>query len=185
MTIFLIAIGLAMDAFAVSIGLGIKDTREKLKLALKAGGLFSFFQMLMPLIGFELGLGFRTLISDYDHWVAFLLLAGIGAKMIYEGLSKKCNRPASSKTTRLTFFLLAIATSIDALAVGLGFAFLEMSILFPVLIIGVVTFVLSFVGVLIGKELGCRMQSRAEIFGGLVLLFIGLKILIQHSSILW
>lgn len=174
-----------MDAFAVSIGLGIKDTREKLKLAFKAGGLFAFFQMLMPVIGFKFGLGFRHIITEYDHWVAFFLLLMIGSKMLYEGLSKKCKKPSALKTSRGTLFLLAIATSIDALAVGLSFALLELSILAPVIVIGVVTFVLSFVGVLIGKRLGCAMQSRAEVFGGLVLIFIGAKILIQHSSFLW
>lgn len=180
LSVFLIAVGLAMDAFAVSIGLGIKDKREKIRLAFKAALLFSVFQMLMPIIGWSLGLGFKDFISSYDHWVAFLLLLLIGVKMIYEGIAPKCKVRQKQETSKTTLFVLAVATSIDALAVGVSFAFLDINIYLSIIVIGLVTFVLSFVGVDLGKRIGCRVQSWAEVFGGLILLLIGLKILVQH-----
>ena len=133
-----------MDAFAVSVGLGIKDTRGKLKLAISAAILFSVFQMLMPAIGWLLGVGFRNFISDYDHWVAFILLFFIGAKMIHEGVAPKCKTQSEEKTSNTALFILAVATSIDALAVGVSFAFLKISVVIPIFIIGAVTFVLCF-----------------------------------------
>ena len=179
-TILVIAVGLAMDAFAVSIGLGIKDTREKFKLAVKAAVLFSVFQMLMPILGWLAGIGLKDFIAAYDHWAAFILLLFIGAKMIYEGALPKCKTTKDVRTSIATLLLLAVATSIDALAVGVSFAFLDVSIVLPVVVIGAVTFVLCFVGVDLGKRIGCRMQKGAEVFGGVILVLIGIKILVQH-----
>ncbi len=184
LTVLVIAVGLAMDAFAVSVGLGIKDTREKLKLAINAALLFSVFQMLMPTIGWLLGVGFRDFISDYDHWATFILLSFIGAKMIREGAVPKCKTQSDKKTSKATLFVLAVATSIDALAVGVSFAFLNISVVTPILIIGVVTFVLCFIGVDLGNRIGCKMQRGAEVFGGVILILIGVKILVQHYGFL-
>ncbi len=169
-----------MDAFAVSIGLGIKDLRSKLRLALSVAFLFAFFQSIMPVIGWLMAQGFKDYILDYDHWVAFILLFIIGAKMINDGVKPSCQEKHQKKTSKWTFLLLAIATSIDALAVGLSFAFLDMNIVVPIILIGSVTFVLCFIGVYLGKAFACKVQKIAEILGGLILILIGLKIVIEH-----
>jgi putative Mn2+ efflux pump MntP len=177
-TVILIAIGLAMDAFAVSIAKGISVKRNKLKSAILLASLFGGFQALMPVIGWLAGLGLKDIIMGVDHWIAFVLLGFIGAKMIYDS-----TRSEDGKEEDITLFAaltLAVATSIDALMVGLSFAFLETPILVPILIIGVVTFVLSFVGVIFGSGMGSIFGRNIKILGGLVLILIGIRILIEH-----
>ena len=171
-----------MDAFAVSVGLGIKAKDNKFKIAIKASLLFGFFQSLMPIVGWFAGNQFKYLVNTYNHWIAFIILVIIGVKMIYEStkIDKKCDSPGNADKF-ITLFILAIATSIDALAVGVSFSFLDMSITIPVIIIGVVTFILSFIGVEIGNRLGCYAKSKAEIFGGVILILLGIKILLEHT----
>ncbi len=178
-TILLIAVGLAMDAFAVSIAAGMStDASCKRKNALLMASFFGGFQMLMPLIGWAVGLTLQDIISSIDHWVAFGLLAFIGAKMIYDSTKKD---EAKTSTLKLAMLLtLAIATSIDALMVGLSFALLQTSIILPIVVIGVVTFTLSTTGFIFGHKLGQIFESRIKIIGGLTLIGIGLKILFDH-----
>ena len=178
-TIFFIAFGLAMDAFAVAItsGIAIKDVKANhaFKIALFFGG----FQALMPVVGWLSGIGLKGFILGIDHWVAFGLLSFIGAKMIYE--SAKMGPAAKKSPLNIyTLLILSIATSIDALAVGVTFAFLNIAIIIPVVIIGVVTFLLSFSGVFIGNRIGHFFEKKIEIAGGLVLIGIGIKILTGH-----
>ena len=171
-SVLMIGLGLAMDALAVSITIGINSNKKsKIKMAFKAGLFFGVFQAIMPFIGWAVGRNFTKYIEMMDHWIAFILLAIIGGKMIYEEEKIYSNK---------TLLILAIATSIDALAVGISFAFLNVNILSSILIIGVVTAILSFIAVYIGEKLGEMFKSRAEIFGGIVLILIGLKILIEH-----
>ena len=177
-TIILIAVGLAMDAFAVSIAKGIVIERERRKSALTLAAFFGGFQMLMPAIGYFAGLSFRDVIMGIDHWIAFGLLMIIGSKMIYDSTKKEEKEDDSLKLHSL--LILAIATSIDALMVGLSFAFLQTSILEPILAIGIVTFSLSFVGFYFGCGLGRVFGNRIKIVGGIILIAIGLRILLQH-----
>ena len=178
--ILLIAIGVSMDAFAVSIGKGISDTRVSFRSAAIAGLWFGGFQALMPCIGYFLGLGFATFIGQWDHWVAWLLLTVIGANMVKESFSKDEDE-VSGGWGFWHMLTLAVATSIDALAVGVSFAFLEISIWRSVTIIGFTTMLFSIVGVYLGKTIGTHFKSRAELIGGLVLIAIGCKILIEHT----
>jgi len=178
-TILLIALGLAMDAFAVSIASGISsDISSKRKNALLIGLFFGGFQMLMPVLGWAVGLTLQDLIVSIDHWVAFGLLAFIGAKMIYD--STKKDEPKTSSLKIATLITLSIATSIDALMVGLSFAFLQSSIILPVAVIGIVTFTLSATGYIFGFKLGEIFENRIKIVGGIILIGIGLKILLDH-----
>jgi putative Mn2+ efflux pump MntP len=178
-TVILIAIGLAMDAFAVSIARGISVNKNKLRSAILLASLFGGFQALMPVIGWIAGLGLKDIIMGVDHWIAFGLLAFIGAKMIYD--TSKGEDGKEEDITLIAALTLAIATSIDALMVGLSFAFLETSILIPILIIGVVTFALSFVGVVFGSGMGRIFGKNIKILGGLILILIGVRILIDHT----
>jgi len=180
--ILLIAVGLAMDAFAVSVANGITTTKQdRTGNALKMATFFGSFQAFMPVIGWSVGLLLLNLISGIDHWVAFGLLAFIGGRMIYEAVARNGK---GEKTTTLSvhvLLMLSIATSIDALAVGVSFAFLQVaSILVPVLVIGGVTFLLSFSGAFLGYRLGRFFGREIEVTGGLILIGIGLKILIEH-----
>ena len=177
--LFLIAVGLSMDAFAVSVCKGLAMKRCTWGKAGIVGLYFGAFQALMPLIGWALGIRFQSLITNVDHWIAFILLAVIGANMIKEsfGGEEECPDASFGFKTMLT---LAVATSIDALAVGVTFAFLDVSIAPAVTLIGLTTFVCSAVGVKIGNVFGNRFQAKAELFGGAVLIAIGLKILIEH-----
>ena len=177
--LFLIGVGLSMDAFAVSVCKGLNMKTLNRKHALVIGLFFGGFQGIMPLLGWLLGKQFERYITAFDHWIAFVLLAVIGANMIKESFSKEEECPDSSFGFK-TMLTLAVATSIDALAVGVTFAFLDVSIVPAVLLIGVTTFVCSAVGVKIGNVFGNRFQSKAEFLGGLVLIAIGLKILIEH-----
>mgnify|MGYP002773398515 FL=1 len=177
--LFILALGLSMDAFAVSICKGLSVPKLQAKHCLICGVYFGGFQALMPLIGWALGIRFQSMITNIDHWIAFVLLAVIGANMIKESFSKEEECPDASFGFK-TMLTLAVATSIDALAVGVTFAFLDVAIVPAVLLIGATTFVCSAVGVKIGNVFGNRFQSKAEFLGGLVLIAIGLKILIEH-----
>lgn len=179
-TIIFIALGLAMDAFAVSIASGVIIKRQRVKKALLFGFMFGAFQMFMPVIGWAAGHSFRGLISGIDHWVAFGLLTVIGAKMIYEAVKIESFERSEMDMSALTLLGLSIATSIDALAVGISFAFLDVSIILPVMVIGVVTFVLSFLGVFAGSKYGGLFEKKVEVIGGAILILIGLKILLSH-----
>lgn len=177
--LFILALGLSMDAFAVSICKGLSVPKLQAKHCLTCGIYFGGFQALMPLLGWLLGIRFQSLITNIDHWIAFVLLAVIGANMIKESFSKEEECPDASFGFK-TMLTLAVATSVDALAVGVTFAFLDVAIVPAVLLIGATTFVCSAVGVKIGNVFGNRFESKAEFLGGLVLIAIGLKILIEH-----
>jgi len=178
-TAVLIAVGLAMDAFAVSIAKGIVVNSHRRRTALLLGSFFGGFQMLMPVIGWLVGLSFKEIIMGIDHWIAFGLLAFIGSKMIYD--STRVESEKKDENLRLhSILILAIATSIDALMVGLSFAFLNTSILEPILVIGLVTFMLSITGFFFGCGLGRVFGNRIKIVGGLILIGIGLRILLEH-----
>lgn len=181
--LFILAVGLSMDAFAVSICKGLSLCRIQPKHMCIAGAWFGGFQALMPLIGYFLGSVFSEIITKYDHWVAFILLAIIGGNMIKESLEKDADSCDASMTMK-SMFLLAIATSIDALAVGVTFAFLDVNIVPAVTFIGVVTFVCSAIGVKIGSIFGTKYKSKAELFGGIVLIIIGLKIFLEGFGII-
>ena len=180
--LLLIAVGLSMDAFAVSVCKGLSVKKVGVKHAALAGLYFGGFQFLMPVIGYLLGFRFESVIESIDHWVAFVLLAFIGGNMIKEsfGKAEELNDDFGVKT----MLLMAIATSIDALAVGITFAFLEVQILPAAGLIGVPTFLLSFVGIYIGNAFGIRYKSRAELAGGIILVVIGVKILLEHLGII-
>ena len=177
--LFILAVGLSMDAFAVSICKGLSVNRLRPRHALIAGAYFGGFQALMPLIGWLLGRQFESLIKSVDHWVAFALLALIGANMIREAVKNEEENLSDSFSPR-TMFPLAVATSIDALAVGVTFAFLDVAVVPAVSFIGVTTFLFSAAGLKIGRLFGAKYKSRAELAGGIVLICIGLKILIEH-----
>ncbi len=177
-TVILIAIGLAMDAFAVSIAKGISVDKNRTKMAILLASLFGGFQALMPAIGWLAGTGLKEVIMGIDHWIAFGLLGFIGAKMIYD--ATKDGDGKDDGITLVMALTLAVATSIDALMVGVSFAFLEMTILFPILVIGVVTFVLSFFGVMSGSKMGRVFGKNVKILGGIILVLIGIRILIEH-----
>ena len=189
--ILLLAVGLSMDAFAVSVCKGLAMKKVNLKSAMICGIWFGGFQALMPLIGYILGTSFERLIDAVAPWIAFILLSVIGGNMIREALSK--DEAASAGTDAKTMFLMAVATSIDALAVGITFAFVQVDIihagaflntLTAVMIIGLTTFSLSCAGVKIGSIFGTRYRSKSEFAGGLILILIGLKILLEHFGIM-
>ncbi len=181
--LFWLAVGLSMDAFAVSVCKGLSLGKIKWKHMCIAGLWFGGFQALMPAIGYFLGSFFTVFINKCSHWVAFTLLLIIGGNMIKEALSKEEEEVDASMTIK-SMFVLAIATSIDALAVGVTFACMKVQIVWAVLFIGVVTFTLSAVGVKVGSLFGMKYKSKAEFFGGMVLIIIGLKILLQGLGIL-
>lgn len=186
--LFLIGVGLSMDAFAAAICQGLSMTRIKWGHALTVGLYFGGFQALMPFIGWMLGSQFADRIQQYDHWIAFILLVLIGGNMIREALSGDEEDAAQAETDlRLDhkkLFLMAIATSIDALAIGVTFAFLETAILPAIGIIGCTTFCISVAGVVVGCWFGARYKKRAEITGGAILVLLGIKILLEHLGIL-
>ncbi|WP_370739895.1 manganese efflux pump MntP family protein [Ruminococcus sp.] len=180
--LFILAVGLSMDAFAVSVCKGLSLGKIKPKHMCIAGAWFGGFQALMPLIGYFLGSFFSEMIEKYDHWVAFVLLAIIGGNMIKESFGK--DEKVDSSMDVKSMLLLAIATSIDALAVGVTFAFLQVQIVPAVSFIGVITFIFSAVGVKIGSLFGTKYKSKAELFGGIVLVLIGIKILLEGIGVL-
>ncbi len=184
MTIFdliVTAIALSMDAFAVSIGKGLSTRNVRLKHGLICGAYFGGFQALMPLIGFLLANSFADYIKTYDHWIAFALLALIGANMIREAFSKEEEAVDSSFSVK-TMLLLAVATSIDALATGVSFALTDTNIWTAIALIGATTFVFSAAGVKIGSVFGSKYQSKAEFIGGVILILMGIKILLEHMT---
>ncbi len=181
MELLFIAVGLSMDAFAVSIGKGLSVSRLKPYHGLSVGMWFGGFQALMPLVGYCLGATFASVVAEFDHWISFVLLGLIGINMIREACSG--DDEANPDFSFRTMLIMAVATSIDALAVGVSFAFLGVNIFTAALVIGVTTFMFSVAGLKIGNLFGCRYKSRAEIAGGLILVFIGVKILIEHLSV--
>jgi len=182
--LFLIAVGLSMDAFAVSICKGLATPKVKFKHMILPGLWFGGFQALMPVIGYLLGSSFERYITSFDHWIAFLLLSLIGGNMIKEALSGEEEETDNGFGMR-TMFLMAVATSIDALAVGVTFALLpDVQIGYAVAFIGVTTFLFSAIGVRIGNVFGSRFQAKAEIAGGVILILMGIKILLEHLGIL-
>lgn len=183
LSLFILAVGLSMDAFAVSICKGLAMDRVTLKKAGIVGLWFGGFQALMPAIGYLLGSRFEQFITAIDHWIAFILLGIIGASMIKEALSKDEEHATASLDVN-TMFLLAVATSIDALAVGVTFAFLQVTIVAAVLFIGMTTLILSMIGVKVGNIFGLRYKAKAEIAGGVILILMGIKILLEHLGIL-
>lgn len=176
--VLLIGIGLAMDAFAISICKGLSMKKLSIKKVLIIGIYFGIFQAGMPMIGFLLGKSFEDMVTAIDHWIAFTLLALIGINMIREVFKEE--EKADDDTSFKTMVVLAIATSIDALAVGITFAFLKTSILVSILIIGIVTFIISALGVVIGHKFGDRFEKKAQILGGVILIGMGIKILVEH-----
>lgn len=186
--LLLIGIGLSMDAFAVAICRGLAMPKLNLRHAAVIALYFGGFQALMPLLGWLLGSSFAGYIQNIDHWIAFLLLALIGGNMVREAVTEKeeCGGacPVEDRLDHRQLLLMAVATSIDALAVGVTFAFLEVSILPAILIIGATTFCLSAVGVVVGNFFGTRWRRRAEITGGVILILLGAKILLEHLGIL-
>jgi putative Mn2+ efflux pump MntP len=177
--ILLIAFGLAMDSFSVSIANGLATKTFKISKALTIALFFGLFQGLMPIFGWLAGESVADYISAFDHWIAFVLLTFIGVKMIYESITEKPNKFLGVYSFKV-ILILSVATSIDALAVGLSYSFLGISIFFPAIIIGVITFLLSFFGVYMGRRFGKILKNRIEILGGLILVIIGLKILFEH-----
>ena len=174
--LFILALGLSMDAFAVSVCKGLSLGKINTKHMMVAGIWFGGFQALMPLIGYFLGSFFAEMISKYAHWIAFALLGFIGGSMIKESFGKAEELDMCMNVK--TMFILAVATSIDALAVGVSFAFLKVNILLAVLLIGITTFVCSAIGIKIGSIFGAKYKSKAEFTGGLILILIGIKILL-------
>ena len=175
--VVILSFALSMDAFAVSIGLGSKHTKKTVSLAIMAGIYFGLFQALMPLIGYMGGKGIFGWVEAYASWIAFFLLLLVGSKMIYESLSEGIEEDIA-KITHKVMLILAIATSIDAMAAGFSLTILNVNLLIACLVIGVTTLVFSFVGVFVGAKSGTWLESKAELFGGIVLVLIGLKILL-------
>lgn len=184
LTLFLIAVGLSMDAFSVAICKGLAMRRASVGRCAIVGLWFGGFQALMPIVGYFVGVNFREAIESFDHWIAFALLALIGINMIREALGKEeegvCEECEKEALSARKMFPMAVATSIDALAVGVSFAFLNVDIWTSALAIGITTFVFSFGGVKIGNIFGARHKSKAELAGGIILILIGLKILLEH-----
>lgn len=186
--LFLLGIGLAMDAFAVSVCKGLGMRRLNKKQTLIIGLYFGGFQALMPLIGWLLGSQFQKYITSIDHWIAFILLSFIGGKMMIEAI-REWNEEETvdvmdAPLDHKNMLVLAVATSIDALAVGITFAFLDTPIIEAITIIGITTMIISIIGVVVGNFFGSRYKSKAEFIGGLILVLLGLKILLEHLGIL-
>ncbi len=175
--LFMVAVGLSMDAFAISICKGLTLRKMEWDKSLITGIYFGFFQAMMPLIGYVLGIQFSQSITNFDHWIAFILLSYIGINMIKESKEDETQNQSFSFKTMLP---LAIASSIDALAIGITFAFLNVNIINAVIFIGITTFIFSFFGVKIGNVFGSKYKSKAELCGGIILILMGVKILIEH-----
>jgi len=181
--IILVGVGLAMDAFAVSVCKGLSMKKIKWKSVLIIAVYFGLFQAIMPVFGYFLGSAFSTLVQKVDHWIAFVLLSIIGGNMIKESRDDEVEK-RNDRVDFKTMIVLAIATSIDALAVGVTFAFFEVNLILAITIIGIVTFILSVIGVFIGNKFGDKFQNKAELVGGIILIVIGLKILLEHLGVL-
>lgn len=179
-SIFLIALGLSVDSFAASVCSGLAIKKIRFLQAVKIAFLLALFQGGMPVIGWFIGWEINELIKDFDHWIAFILLAGLGSKMIYESLSNN-EEDSSFNPLKLTVLIgISVATSIDALVIGFSMALIDVIIWWPAVIIGVVTFIASMLGMLLGKKIGSQTSKRFEVLGGIVLILIGLRILIEH-----
>ena len=181
-TVLLIALGLAMDCFAVSIASGLAMKRMRVNNALEIAVFFGSFHAFMLLVGWLAGLSLMDFISGIDHWIAFGLLSLIGFKIIYESIRFESSEKETDPLSVYVLLILSIATSIDALAVGVTFAFLNLSILTPIIVIGGVTFLLSFLGVFVGTRVGHLFERRIGIVGGLILIAIGVRVLIEHLA---
>lgn len=182
--LLLIGIALSMDAFAVAVCRGLKMTKFNPSQTAVIALFFGGFQAFMPFIGWLLGSQFENYIVKFDHWIAFILLGFIGGKMIYEAFSEEEDCDCCDQLNIKELFVLAVATSIDALAVGITFAFLKVQIGISVAIIGITTFILSALGVVIGHHFGAKYQQKAELAGGIILILIGLKILLEHLGVI-
>lgn len=179
--LLLLAVALAMDSVAVSIAIGSKYKELLLSKIVVIAAVFGFFQGAMPLAGYLIGISFADYVQAYDHWIAFVLLTGLGGKMLYEAYQDEFDEEVTDLSTK-TLITLAVATSIDAMAVGVTFAFLQTDVYFASAMIALVTFVLCFVAVIIGKKLGSLLESKAEILGGVILIGLGCKILLEHTG---
>lgn len=182
-TLFSLAVGLSMDAFAVSVCKGLAMKKLTVKKMIIVGLWFGGFQALMPVIGYMLGVQFKSRITAIDHWIAFLLLGIIGLNMIRDSRSEE-EESASDSLAVKDMLILAVATSIDALAVGITFAFLNVNIFRAVSFIGVITFILSITGVKAGYVFGTRYKAKAELAGGIILILLGFKILLEHTGVI-
>lgn len=182
--IFLLGISLAADAFAVAICKGLSMKKINWKKAIIIAVYFGVFQALMPVIGHFLVHSFESLVIGIDHWIAFILLGSIGGNMIKEALDKDECENYNDNVDFKTMSILSIATSIDALAVGITFAFLDVNLPLAVTIIGIITFIMSLIGVKIGNKFGCKYEKKAQIAGGTILILIGTKILLEHLGII-
>jgi putative Mn2+ efflux pump MntP len=178
-TTLLIAVALAMDSFSVAIANGLATKKIKTTNAIKISAFFGFFQAVMPIIGWYAGAHVLDLISQFDHWIAFILLAAIGSRMVYESIKNESKSIIGSLSIKV-LLILSVATSIDALAVGLSLYVLNISIITLATVTGVVTFTLSFCGVYIGGRFGCILRNKVEALGGVILVAIGLRILLEH-----
>ena len=180
--IFLISIGVAMDAFAVAICKGLAIRKINIKKAIIIGLYFGIFQAVMPTLGYLLGTTFKDLIFKIDHWIALLLFSSIGINMIKESFNK--DDTYNDSLDIYTMLVLSLATSIDALAVGITFACLKVRIVIPVILIGIITCIISIIGAILGSKFGNKSESKAEIFGGTILILLGIKILLEHLKII-
>ena len=181
--LLLLSVGLGMDAFAVSVCKGISMKKMNWKITCIIGLYFGGFQALMPVLGYFLGSTFESVISNLDHWIAFGLLAIIGGNMIKDAFSKECDSFDDDVRFK-AMIVLAIATSIDALAVGITFAFLKVNLILAISMIGVITFILAIVGTKVGNRFGDKYEKKAEFVGGVILILLGIKILLEHMGIL-
>lgn len=177
----IIAIGLSIDSFVASVSAGIFVRKNILRLSIKIAVILALFQGVMPFLGWLAGNSFKSYITTYDHWVAFIMLSIIGGKMIYEGIKESDEVKKFDPTRTIIIIGMGVATSIDALIIGVGFGILQVSIIFPVVIIGITTFLFSILGVAVGRKFGKKYNSKLEIFGGAVLFLLGIKILIEHT----
>lgn len=182
-TLLILAIALAMDSVAVSIAIGSKYKELLLPNALFVAAVFGFFQGVMPLAGYFIGISFAEYVQSFDHWIAFLLLVGLGGKMLYEAYKNEFDEEVTDLSTK-TLITLGIATSIDAMAIGVTFAFLKTDIFTAAGVIALVTFALCVIAVYVGKKLGSLLESKAEMLGGFILIGLGFKILLEHTGLI-
>ena len=180
-TIFILALGLGFDAFSVAIGIGAGSDKKLWVPILRLSAAFGMFQFVMPMIGWLAGLTVVGIVASFDHWIAFALLTLVGGKMIWEGFGKGSDEKKMDRTRGWPLLMLSVATSIDALAVGFSFSVLKVPVVFPSIIIGIVCFFMTVAGMLFGKVLAGIFGKKVEIFGGIVLIAIGIKILIDHG----
>lgn len=182
-TLLILAVALAMDSVAVSIAIGAKYKDLLFSKTLFAAAVFGFFQGAMPIAGYFIGISFAEYVQAFDHWIAFVLLVGLGGKMLYEAYKNEFDEEVSDLSTK-TLITLGIATSIDAMAIGVTFAFLQTDIYTAAGVIALVTFVLCVAAVYVGKKLGSLLESKAEMLGGIILIGLGSKILLEHTGLI-